>query len=60
MRNSVNNMRKAGGEPELTEEEWPSVKEEITITFFADHVVSKILEGYNSGKIPRNGMVAWY
>lgn len=60
MRNSVNNMRKAEGEPELTEEEWPSVKEKITIIFFAGHAVSKILEDYNSGKIPKNGMAAWY
>jgi len=60
MRNSVNNMRKVEGDPELTEEKWPSAKEEITIAFFADHAVSKILEGYNSGEILGNGMVAWY
>ncbi len=60
MRNSVNNMRKTNGNQELTEKEWPSPKEEFTITSFADHAVLKILEDYNSGEILKNGIVVWY
>ena len=60
LRNSVNNMRKEEGLPLLTEEEWPSTATEYKKTFFADYAISKIIESYNSGKILKEGMSAWY
>ena len=59
-RNSVNDMRREEGLPFLTEEEWPSATTEFTTTFFADHAISKIVEGYNSGKILKEGISVWY
>ena len=59
-RNSVNDMRREEGLPLLTEEEWPSATTALTKTFFADHAISKIIESYNSGKILKEGMSAWY
>ena len=58
--NSVNDMRREEGLPFLTEEEWPSATTEFTTTFFADHAISKIVEGYNSGKILKEGISVWY
>ena len=49
LRDSVNDMRREEGLSLLTEEEWPSATTEFTKTFFADHAISKIIEGYNSG-----------
>ena len=60
LRNSVNDTRKEEGLPLLTEEEWPSATTALTKTFFADHAISKIIESYNSGKILKEGMSAWY
>ena len=52
--------RKEEGLPLLTEEEWPSATTALTKTFFADHAISKIIESYNSGKILKEGLSAWY
>ena len=60
LRTSVNDMRREEGLPLLTEEEWPSATTEFTKTFFADHAISKIIEGYNSGEIVKEGMSVWY
>ena len=60
IRNSVNRMRKEDGELELTEEEWPSAMEDVNITYYGDHAISKIIEGYHSGNVLKNGMAAWY
>ena len=47
MRDSVNEMRKEEGQPPLSEDEWPSATTEFTTTFFADHAIRKITEGFN-------------
>lgn len=55
-----NEMRKEEGRPPLPEDEWPSATTEFTTTFFADHAIRKITEGYNSGNVLREGEAAWY
>ena len=60
LRNSVNDTRKEEGLPLLTEEEWPSASTAFKKTFFADHAINKIIEGYNSGKILKEGISVWY
>lgn len=60
LRDFVNYMRKEEGLPPLSEDEWPSATTEFTKTFFADHAISKIAEGYNSGNILHKGESVWY
>ena len=60
LRNSVNAMRKENGEPELTEEEWPSSTEPEVSTFYADHAIRKIADAYRNGFLLENGKVVWY
>lgn len=60
MRDSVNEMRKEDGMPELTEEEWPSAKGPFTSTFYADHAVTKICEAYDTGEVLQEGISQWY
>ena len=60
LRDSVNEMKKEGNEPELTEEEWPIATEPITSTFFADHACSKIWGAYKKGEVMEEGMATWY
>ena len=50
LRNSINNM-KWGISTFLTEEKGSSETIKFIKTFFADHAISKIIEGYNSEKI---------
>ena len=59
MKDSVNEMRKEEGQPPLSEDEWPSATTEFTTTFFADHAIRKITEGFNSGNILREGEAVW-
>ena len=59
MRDSVNEKRKKEGQPPLSEDEWPSATTEFTTTFFADHAIRKITEGFNSGNILREGEAVW-
>ena len=61
LRNSVNKMRIEEGEPELTEEEWPSAKEDVEYFKYAQHAIDKIDEMYEAdGEFPSEGTVAWY
>ena len=61
LRDDVNRMRLEEGKPELTEEEWPSAKEDIEYYKYAQHAIEKIDEMYEAnGKLPPEGMAAWY
>lgn len=60
LRNSVNAMRKENGEPELTEEEWPSSTEPEVSIFYADHAIRKIADAYRDGVLLKNGKAIWY
>lgn len=61
LRDGVNEMRKENGEPELTEEEWPTATEVMEKYFFGDHAISKIIYSiYRKGEIPKKGMSMWY
>ena len=49
------------GRCEITEEEWPSAKEDIEYYKYAQCAIEKIDEMYESnGKFPSEGMTAWY
>ncbi len=60
MRDSLNSMRLENGEAELTEEEYPSAKEELRWYYFADHAINKIVEAVQAGSPLEEGTVAWY
>ena len=61
LRNDANQMRIESGRPEITEEEWPSAKEDIEYFKYAQHVIDKIDEMYEAnGAFPSEGIVAWY
>ena len=60
LRYSVNSMRVSEGMPELTEEEWPSATEPAISTFYADHVINRLLESFISGEWPERGTIAFY
>lgn len=61
LRDDVNRMRLEEGKPELTEEEWPSAKEDVEYCKYAQHAIEKIDEMYEAnGKLPQEGMAAWY
>jgi len=42
LRNAANQMRIEEGQPEITEEEWPSAKENIEYYEYAQHTIEKI------------------
>ncbi|MCQ4023221.1 MULTISPECIES: hypothetical protein [unclassified Ruminococcus] len=60
LRNSVNATRIAEGQPELTEDEWPSSTQPEVSTFYADHVIARISDAINKGKKLERGTVTWY
>ena len=60
LRDSVNEMRRERGEPELTEAEWPTAASELQYTFYGSHAVRSLVEKINTGVIPDEGMAAWY
>ena len=60
LRNSVNDMRKENGEPELTEEEWPSSTEPEISTFYADHVMRKLVDAFKNGTLLESGSAIWF
>ena len=61
LRDAANRMRIEEGRPEITEEEWPSAKDDIEYYKYAQHVIEKIDEMYESrGNFPSEGMAAWY
>ncbi len=61
LRNDANRMRIEEGRSEITEEEWPSAKEDIEYYKYAQHAIEKIDEMYEqTGKFPLDGMAAWY
>jgi hypothetical protein len=60
LRDSVIKMSIEEGLPEITEEDWPTAKEDILNTKYADHAISRILESLNNGVILKEDMVAWY
>lgn len=61
LRNDANRMRIEEGRPEITEEEWPSAKEDIEYYQYAQHAIERIDELYESdGKFPSEGTAAWY
>ena len=60
LRDFVNNMRIEQGEPELTEEEWPTPTEGFITTFFADHVISTVKKSFEKGVLLKEGNAAWY
>ena len=59
-RDSVNEMRKEEGRPELTEEEWPTATSEIKYAAYGRHAISNILKKLNADTIPDEGSVMWY
>ena len=61
LRNSVNRMRIEAGESELTEEDWPSAKEDAEYFEYACHAIDKIEKLYKAnGVFPKEGTVCWY
>ena len=61
LRDAANRMRIEEGRPEITEEEWPSAKDDIEYYKYAQHAIEKIDEMYESkGKFLSEGMAAWY
>ena len=60
MRDSINEMRKENGEPQLTEEELPTATEDEVFYCYASHAISKIKEAYEKGCVLEEGMAAWY
>ena len=60
LRDSVNNERIEQGEPELTEEEWPTPTEGFVNTFYADHVITRVRESFEKGEVIKKGYAAWY
>ena len=61
LRDNANHMRLEEGLPEITEEEWPSAKEDVEYFKYAQHAIDKIDEMYEAeGKFPLDGIVAWY
>lgn len=60
LRDSVNNLRIEEGEPELTEEEWPTPTESFITTFYADHVISTVRKSFERGVLLKKGSAAWY
>ncbi len=59
LRDSVNEMRAENGEPPLTEEEWPSAKEDSSWYYYANHAIDKLCDSFNSGEELTEGMAAW-
>ena len=60
-RNNVNQMRIEEGEPEITEEEWPSAKEDVEYFQYAQHAIERIDEMYElNGVFPAEGNAVWY
>ena len=60
LRDSENNLRLESGEPELTEEEWPTPTEGFVCTFYADHVISRVRKSFEQGEVLKKGGAAWY
>ena len=61
LRDDANRMRIEEGRHEITEEEWPSAKDDIEYYKYAQHAIEKIDEMYElKGKFPSEGMAAWY
>lgn len=60
MRDAINALRVENGEPEYTEEEYPSATKTEEWYWYADHAIHKIVEAYNEGKILEHGTVVWY
>lgn len=60
LRDSINEMRAEQGEELLTEEELPTVTEDIGFYCYASKAKEKITEEYNKGNILKDGCVIWY
>lgn len=60
MRECINRMRREEGEPELTEEELPTVTEPETCWMYGQHALHDIMDKVNAGDIPETGTVMWY
>lgn len=59
MRDSINNMRKENGRPELTEKELPIATEPLVYLFYGSHAKNNIAKAVNSGEPLEKGMTAW-
>lgn len=60
LRNSVNAMRKEDGQPELTEEEWPTATSEMKYATYGSHAIHDIIKKYDENDVPNEGTVMWY
>lgn len=60
LRNSVNAMRKEDGQPELTEEEWPTATSEMKYAAYGSHAIHNLIKKYDENEVPNEGMVMWY
>lgn len=60
LRNSVNAMRIEEGQPELTEEKWPSATTEIKYAAYGSHAISNLLKKLNADITPDEGAEMWY
>lgn len=60
LRNSVNAMRIEEGQPELTEEEWPSATTEMKYAAYGSHAISNLLKKLNADMTPDEGVEMWY
>ena len=60
IRESINEVRRKEGLPDLTAEELSHQIQDKTFYYYADFAIRKISEAYNEGEILESGGAYWY
>jgi hypothetical protein len=60
LRDCINKMRLENDKSELTEDELPTVKEDVIITYYADVVIHAVWDSYKKGTVLESGSRVWY